>query len=382
MLKSQLPAALVATAPRATKTARPRRTNVRRRGRTAVIWALVCFGLLQLAYYPASDYWPRIRDVEYGDKLANLREQLADKPKNQPCVVMFGSSLTGWAFNPSELETVRPGIPGQPVVFNFAMNSGGVFIELVCLRRLLATGIRPDLVIVETHPQFLFRAFNTVPGEHYWQVWRYQRQDLELLRRYDPKYPEFRPEWKQFQEFPWYTQRHEFQNYVVPRWGRRIGQTDALWTANDRNGWEFIPSAIAHGDKHTRQQIIDSIRPRIQGLSQRLRTEEVFKQMYREIIETCQREGIAVVMVRMPEASYALEEYSPALRQELAEFYDEIEQKYNVPFIDASAWVDDDGFPDGFHLRPSGAAVFMKRLERELLGAFLADRSLPAVKPH
>jgi hypothetical protein len=44
-----------------------------------------------------------------------------------------------------------------------------------------------------------------------------------------------------------------------------------------------------------------------------------------------------------------------------------------VPLIDARDWVDDDGFWDGHHMLPAGAAQFTHRFEREALQ--------PLVKP-
>src|SRR5258707_783588 len=104
-------------------------TRVKCRGRSAVLWGLGFFVLFQAAFYPLSGRWPALQDGEYGAKMANLRAQVAAKPKNQPCVIMLGSSLTGWGFNPSALATVKPGSPTGPVVFNLALNSGGVVVQ-------------------------------------------------------------------------------------------------------------------------------------------------------------------------------------------------------------------------------------------------------------
>src|ERR1700694_1744320 len=134
-------------------------TRFKARGRSAVLSGLFLFVAFQAAYYfPLAHLLPQLHDAEYGDKLTHLRNQLAAKPKDQPSVVALGSSLTGWGFNPAALTSVKPGSPDGPVVFNFSITSGGVIVELICLRRLLDDGIRPDLVVLETHPQYLFRA--------------------------------------------------------------------------------------------------------------------------------------------------------------------------------------------------------------------------------
>src|SRR5262245_57272552 len=165
----------------------PKRKRLEARGRSAVRWCVAAFVLLQAAYFPLSDWWPRLADPEFGYKLAKLREQVQAKAANQPCVVMLGSSLTGMGFNPSAMSTLRPGELGRPVVFNFGINSGGVVVQLLCLRRLLAEGVRPDLVLVEAHPWFLYRGYNTHVNKHYLAVQRVREEDFEVLGRYDPE---------------------------------------------------------------------------------------------------------------------------------------------------------------------------------------------------
>src|SRR5262249_14198945 len=139
-----------------------KRGRLEARGRSAVRWCAAAFVLLQAAYFPLTERWPHLGDPEYGLKLAHLRRQVAAKPPAQPCVVMLGSSRTGWGLNPGSMTTLRPGEPGGPVVYNFGINSSGVVVQLVMLRRLLAAGVRPDLVLVEAHPWFLFPRYNHV----------------------------------------------------------------------------------------------------------------------------------------------------------------------------------------------------------------------------
>ncbi len=169
------------------------KTRAERRGRAAVVWGLLFFVGLQAGFYVASDWWPSLADGEYGHKLSDLRAQLAAKPKDQPCVVMFGSSMTGWALDPAAMTNLKPGSPGGPVVFNFGVNGCGPIVHLLCLRRLLADGVRPDLVLLETEPRFMSRIYSVVYSEHYLQTPRVQYQDFPVLKRYDPKVRELRP---------------------------------------------------------------------------------------------------------------------------------------------------------------------------------------------
>jgi len=125
--------------------------------------------------------------------------------------------------------------------------------------------------------------------------------------------------------------------------------------------------------------VVGSIRHRIHNLNHSP-MEEGFKRAYREIIDLCQQHQVEVVMVRMPEATYALDHYTPDLKRRVDEFYAGLVRDTGIRYIDAKDWVDDREFPDGFHLHPRGAVVFMWRLEREFLREYFerhaGDRAL------
>jgi hypothetical protein len=263
---------------------------------------------------------------------------------------------------------VKAGSPGGPVVFNFAINSGGVIVELICLRRLLDDGIRPDLLVLETHPQYLFRAYNTVPGEHYLEAWRFRFEDVPVLKSYDPKWSELRHEWRGRQWVPWFYNRYNVQNCLLPDWVRRDQRND-VWKVIDRNGWEYFPGSIDYIARRPRELAVQSILYRINNLNNSP-MEERFKQAYREVIDLCGQHSVPVVMVRMPEVSYALKKYTPELRRQVDAFYAGLVRDTGIRYVDAKDWVEDRHFPDCFHLHPDGAVVFMRRLEREFLGEF------------
>jgi hypothetical protein len=342
------------------------------RGRSAVLWGVVMFLALQAAYYyPLAHIWPQLQDLEYGDKMSRLRTQLAAKSADQPCVVALGSSLTAWGFNPAALTSVKAGSPGGPVVFDFGINSGGVIVELMCLRRILDDGIRPDLIVLETHPQFLFREFNTVPGKHYLQPGRFQVRDAEVLSRYDPEWRELRHEWRATQWFAWFSNRYNIQQFLVPRWGARPAPNADVWPYIDRNGWECMPRILAWFTTVPKEVGVQSVRHRIHNLNHSP-MEDCFKLAYREIIDLCHQHGTEVVLVRMPEMSHALVHYTPELKRQVDDFYAGLVRDTGIRFVDAKDWVEDQHFPDAFHLHPVGATIFMQRLEREFLGEFFA----------
>jgi hypothetical protein len=347
-----------------------------RRGRTALVCGVTLFLALQVGFFPLSRLWPQIQDGEYGHKLANLRSQIRHKPKDKPVIVMFGSSLTGWGLNPSAMRELKPGTPNGPVVYNFGINSGGVVVELMCLKRLLAEGVRPNLVLIETHPWFLFQSYNRVADkEHFLPVPRLQPRDLFVLFRYDAQPEQLLREFVNRAWAPWYYHRHDIQNYLVPQWVKR-SERIGVWDYTDRHGWEGELANVASGPPLTMAERVASARYHIVAM----KDAPIFLEStraYRDIVTMCQRMGIPVMLVRMPEMQAMREESPPALKEKIQHFYDELVHDTGVPMIDARDWVADEHFRDGFHLLVEGSAIFSSRLERELLGPFVASFGRP-----
>src|SRR5262249_28469322 len=74
------------------------------------------------------------------------RARLAESP-GRPLVLMVGSSRTLLGLRAADLSK-----PGGPLVFNFGLTGGGPVREKLVLDRLLAGGVRPDLVLVQAFP--------------------------------------------------------------------------------------------------------------------------------------------------------------------------------------------------------------------------------------
>ncbi len=350
------------------------KTAVDRRARAAVVWGLLFFVALQVGFYPVSDFLPQLADGEYGHKLVHLRAQLAAKPKDQPCVVMFGSSLTGWGLDPAAMTSLKPGSPGGPVVFNFGINSAGSVVHLMCLRRLLADGIRPDLVLLETEPRFLIRHYNTVASEHYLQTPRIQFQDIPVINRYDDKAHDLRLEWRKLLWLPWYFHRLDLQNSFLAEWVPRQQRTD-VWRFTDRYGWEGKLADVSPHKPLTHEQIVGAGQYHLHEIDVMPTYEPAYRALC-EMVQTCRARHVPVLFVRMPDNS-SMRQPPPALNERIEGFYAALRRDTGVGFIDARAWVDDSGFIDGTHLLPEGAAVFSERLGREYLEPILYRR--PAV---
>ncbi|MDB5306302.1 MAG: hypothetical protein JWO38_504 [Gemmataceae bacterium] len=350
------------------------RAAVSRRGRIAVLSGVLLFLGSQFAFFPLSGPWPPMQDAEYGHKLVNLRKQIRNKPSGRPTVVMFGSSLTGWGLNPAAMTHLAPGGPGGPVVFNFGINSSGVVVELVCLKRLLAEGVRPDLVLIETHPWFLFEGYNHVADKiHFLPISRVQPRDLPVLVRYDEKAGRLLGAWAEHHAVPWYAHRHDLQNSLLPKWVRKDQRT-GVWDYTDRCGWEGALAGLS--SPLSMPERVASARFHVEAMNNSPLYPDAHR-AYREIVGTCQRAKVPVVFVRMPEMRVMRQDSPQTYKDKIERCYTDLYHATGVHFVDARGWVDDVHFVDGFHLVPEGSVVFSRRLEQEILIPFVRSFSPP-----
>ncbi len=350
-----------------------RRRRVYLRGRGAVLWAVLSFVALQAAYHdPLSRWWPQLHDVEYANKRDGLRALAQGRTADRPLVVGLGSSLTAMALRPGVLEA------SGPVVYNHAINSGSIIVQLLCLRRMLDEGIRPDWVLVETYPPFFLSSEDTDPRriEHFSSL-RLEYRDFSLINRYHGNPHRARRKWREVGCCPWYYHRHMLQNWLLPSWVPQKKRSDHLWSHFDAWGWEVFPHLLDMFKAGYRNPAFAAgIRAMVEKWNTRVINEDL-DHVLGELIELCRRERIGVVLVWVPECSYYRDAYSPELMRRTDAWVARLRQDPAVHFVNARDWVDDADFVEGFHTNPAGAAVYTRRLGREVLQPLLGGSAGP-----
>jgi hypothetical protein len=323
-------------------------------------WAALFFACLQLGIGVSLDCWlADVRDPEYALKERQLRSRQAEAP-DRPLVVMLGSSRTLLGLRAGRLEG-----GGGALVYNFGVIGCGPALECVYLRRLLAAGIRPDLLLVEVLPATLNREGDRSLEEDWLDAGRLSPAELALLHSYH-SHPDRLL-------YPWWSAhclpclRH--QAGLRHRLG--LERPAAAW---DAHGW----LAVAFG------RLKAAGRHRLTGTAHR-QYEDAVRELHlargparalNDLLDRCRNEGIPVALVVMPEAAEFRGFYAPGVRAGLVDYLGNVSRERGVPLIDASTWVGDTGFWDGHHLLPGGAAAFTDRFGHEALGPLL--HSLPA----
>jgi hypothetical protein len=300
--------------------------------------------------------FPRAGDSAYTAKLQRLRERLAEAP-GRPLVLLLGSSRTLVGIRAERFGTTPDGRPA--IGFNFGLQGGGPLLQLVCLRRLLADGIRPDLLFVEVLP-LLFNQPHEHPIEEEWlRAERLTLAELLALRPYHTEPARLYQRWLKSQGVSRTLRR-------TPLW-RELAGNGAVRPAVE----DWLNSMDGHGWNH---HFLAPLTPEYR----RQATEETLKQYtaacgefrlaggaagaLAELLRRCRHESIPVVLYHMPEGAAFRSLYAPGVRKGLDDFIAGVCRHWNLSLIDARDWVNDDGCWDSHHLLPDAAVAFTERL--------------------
>lgn len=346
-----------------------RRAANGRRARVALVWGLAAFAGLQLGLAVAIPRWlPELRDPFYGYKAARLRERLAVDPRPFT-VVMLGSSRTIYGLRAGLLEERLTAALGRPtVVFNFGIFGAGPVTELLTLRRLLAEGLRPDLLLVEVLPALL-GTYAGAPLEAHWlPATRLWLREVPVVKRYGFPARELKHAWWQAWPVPWYAHRFAIVSRWFPAW--LPSQLRQDWgRGDDPSGWATAarpprtPEQYQAGVERARQEYHDHLQTFALGGPSCL--------ALHELLALCRQEGIPSALVLMPEGSEFRSWYPPAVWAQIAGFVEMLRQEHGSTVINAREWVPDHAFADTHHLVLEGATLFTERLGREGLPRLL-----------
>lgn len=315
--------------------------------------------LLVLDYGP-----PRLRDPEYGKRLASLNARVRENP-GRPLVLMIGSSRTAMGVRPAVLED-EPGDPLRPMLFNLALAGSGPVMELMAVRRALADGVKPAAVLIEYWPAFL-REDGTYWEQARIDLHRLRPVDLPLVRGYfdDPAATERKM--LDARLLPWYQHRFSLMNQFAASWLPLHRRADAMSTGLDAWGWlpgrERMPP-------EKRKDGLAAAAGYYRPLFEQYRVSPVADRAMREAVAECRAAGARVGLVYLPEAT-EFGAFVPSWAAGMADAHlAKLRADLDLPLIDAKRWAADEDLPDGFHLCQPGAAAFTRKLGPAVAATF------------
>ncbi|HUY33506.1 MAG TPA: hypothetical protein VMV69_12215 [Pirellulales bacterium] len=337
-----------------------RRHDLTRHSRRALAWALSAFVTAQLLLTWALENGPpELRDPEYGRKLALLRQRLAESRPGRPLVLFLGSSRVGVGVRPSLVMDPSNTSPNAPLVFNFAICRAGPVMELLCLRRLLDEGIRPDLLLIEVwsplmHDRGQLEADSIATR-------RLSFSDLARLSRYHRDRRSLFLSWLGERLVPTSTYATEWLRRSAPWLLGDRRQADLDWWGLDAWGWLDIPAFESLGPLPLWRRRTESVHRAYAGALTgplALRADE--DRPLHELLALCRERRIRAALLLMPDEFLA--QYHPAVREGFETYLDELGRRYDAPVLDMRTWVESDGFYDGVHLTHAVADEFSARL--------------------
>lgn len=334
--------------------------------RRAAVVALVAFPLafaaLHLAFVAAARS-PLVFDPYYGDKERTLAALERANP-GPPRVVALGSSRTFGAF-----DARRASDATGATAFNFGAPGAGPVTQLVYLRRLLADGHTPDVVLLEVLPS-LFAADPVMPPEApLLTPDRLSPAESELaVARYD--FPEawVRLKRAEADRWPWGAHAAKLLARADARGVPSASRMDQ-GRETDAHGWGPPPADHA--------PTADGFERAVRQYGAALRDWSpcpAAVRALRDALALCRDRRIPVALVLMPEsAAFRALHIAPGPQRLNAMLADACAE-FACPLIDARGWLSDDQFSDGHHQLQIGARPFTDRLTAEALIPLLRER--------
>jgi hypothetical protein len=253
-------------------------------------------------------------------------------------------------------------------------------MNLLTYQRLRREGIVPDLLLIEILPAlFSVRTDYDEISETILPTSNAFWEDLSLLKRYNGlNRPKLRRKWWKTFLVPWYHHRlcllNQFAPKLLPGQFRPIS-----FPMDDFGDLCNLPEKVPQED---RARGLDHARREYFQCLGNLRLAPRAMAALRELLETCQQDGVPAVLVIMPEGEEFRSWYGPGAWDTLEQSLEALSREYHVPLVDAHEWMSEADFSDSHHLLRQGRERFTERLGREVVLPLLhgqgGDRQAPS----
>jgi hypothetical protein len=284
---------------------------------------------------------------------------------------MLGSSRTLLAFRAGDVGQTPEG--ARIVAFNMGMTGGGPFTQLLCLRRLLAAGIHPDLLLVEVFPLLL----NNAEGHPLEEVWlqsgRMRLSELNRLKSYHSDRLRLLRRWCLARLLPWEGLRSYVQESFLHAGSASEPNADTVPAGSmDAYGWK--PHFHDGIGLETRAHMLEVAHSQYRNCMGPFNPCRQPVLAFTSFLDLCEQAHVPMALVLMPEGSQFRSFYSAGLRENLDVLVRGMAQARHIPVHDGSGWLPDHAFSDAHHALPGGADLFTKRLLTEVIAPELKTR--------
>lgn len=325
---------------------------------TAILSGAAAFAFLYLGLLAAAEVTWLVRDPVYADKERRL-SRIERAAPGTPVVLFLGTSRIGYGF---EAGRVPQATDGKIEAFNFGIPATGPVTHLLYLRRLLAAGHRPDLLLVEILPPALADLPDGPLEGRFTAGNRFRKAELDTVAEYRFPVAQLRTQWRESLVNPWYSYRFHLLGRLSPTmlpwnvrfdWGR----------PPDPRGWNAAigPEPVGEQAEAGFQQATREYA----GILRTTRPGGPAVAALNELLRLARDHGVPTRLVLMPEAERFQALYPQKYQLTLNQLLEELAR--HTPIHDARNWVPAEGFRDGHHLNRNGAALFTDRLIHDVI---------------
>ena len=340
------------------------RTKFKKSRITCLLWfagTLLSFLLywLIMANFVIRDFW----DPSYVQKYERLRVDANENPQRQLWLVL-GSSRVEYGLMPGVLAD-HMGDKNIPVMFNFGSGGAGLFRQFIYLRRLLEAGFKPQWVGVEIFWMDLNNPVFPPPDVPELQT-RARKEELGDYAAYTDNPSRFIRNWKASRWNPFYEYGMRMPQQTLTL---RLVPLPWVWRLqkNPYDNWGWLSMPPVTPDLYRAKMAEE--KKRYENAFDGIKIAPKTDLALRKILDMCKNAGIHVFLLRMPDNGdlRALKHTTSIDDNTIESYIAVIQGEYRVPEINASLWIANDGFADGFHLNRKGGAQFTRRLADTLL---------------
>src|SRR5439155_24777706 len=256
-----------------------------------LIWLAVGFLVLQLCLGQGIERWlPRVRDPHYTVRAAKLDNLIAKNPK-APLVVMIGSSRTQLGLQGGRLS--RKAESANAEVFNFGIPASGPIAQLVCLRRLLDHGVRPELLLIELTPPFLSQRGNKPMEEEMLDASRLELAELRRIETYYDRPWRLWSPWLMAQCLASSRRRAELRPQLALDAAKPWTASDDPFQPMDDHGW--LPMMMSATEEQ-RRKLTGLAYQQYRGALQEFELSQGAVQALRDILALCRQRDIPTAL--------------------------------------------------------------------------------------